>query len=92
MGKWLSWILGIGNNIEIGIDPIVGGPTMFNLSMDIVDGLHSASIHTLDQVTKVFHKDHICSRWRDVISLRIPEAYMMKWDNYIIGLNRGEFP
>ena len=36
LGDWLAWIPGNGTNIRIGMDLIVGGPSTYGLSYDLL--------------------------------------------------------
>ena len=38
--KWLTWIIGNGHKIVVGIDPIISGPQIHTFTNDLISHLH----------------------------------------------------
>ena len=49
MGSHISWQVGNGNDILIGIDPVIGNPISFHFSEDLRTYLEDLGIMTLAQ-------------------------------------------
>jgi len=48
--QWLTWEVGSGQIILLGLDPFVGGGSFYKLSDNLVSSLNSYGIYTLAQI------------------------------------------
>lgn len=79
----LKWLVGCGNNIYIGNDPIVG-IEYWNLSSDLLHSLHANNIFVLC---------HACVRdlsfstkWLSALELGLGDVYAVEWDTFVAEL------
>ena len=61
MGAHLSWQVGDGKNVLLGIDPIIGLHSSFSLPEDLRTYLEDMNIYTLEQARNTLH--HAQNYW-----------------------------
>ena len=52
MKRWISWDIGNGKNVYIGIDPFVGDKGNFELPLEILEHLDFIGLRTLAQIKR----------------------------------------
>ena len=87
LGSCLSWLVGNGHDVLLGIDPIVGTQDPFTLPMELREYLEDLDIITLAQA----HNSQPGSLhyWFTAEDLNIASDWKLAWDNYTWGLEMG---
>lgn len=76
MGAGLSWLIGNGSPIYVGIDPVIGGETFYQLSACLISKLHSAGIYRLSQIRSSQGSE---SYWLSAQELDLAEDLASEW-------------
>ena len=85
MGTHMAWQVGDGENILLGIDPIVGSQSSFSLLEDLRSYLEDMNICTLSQAQNSLHNAQ--SYWLTADDLDLGGSYKITWNAYIEGLS-----
>ena len=85
MGIHMAWQVGDGENILLGIDPIVGLHSSFRLPEDLRSYLEDMNICTLAQAQNSLH--YAQSYWLSAEDLDLGGSYNIIWNEYIEGLS-----
>ena len=78
--------MGRGDNIQIGIDPIVGMENSFILSPSLVSYLDDYGIFTLDQISVKNFANGYGVHWLSAEELELGGPWKKEWDSYIHSL------
>ena len=87
LGSGLTWLVGKGSAVRIGIDPIVGLGSPFSLTQDLREYLEDFSIYSLDQARNLTS----CAQnyWFTAEELDLVGNCKHQWDAYTAGLEFG---
>ena len=85
LGCHLSWQVGNGNDILIGIDPIIGVPSSLSLPDDLRTFLEDLDINTLSQARNTLPDSQ--HYWYSAEDLCIDGVWKDAWDAYTRGLH-----
>ena len=83
MGLHLAWQVGNGENILLGIDPIVGFRSSYSLPEDLRSYLEDLNVCSLAQARNTLSSR---SYWYTLEDLDIGGSYSTIWNNYIESL------
>ena len=84
MGNHLAWQVGSGENILLGIDPIVGSHSPFNLPEELRSYLKDLNIRTLSQAHNSLSNAQCY--WFTADDLDLGGSFKSTWNAYIKGL------
>ena len=84
MGIYLAWQVGSGENILLGIDPIVGSHTLFILPEELRSYLEDLNICTLSQAHNSLSNEKCY--WFTAEDLDLGGSFKSTWNAYINGL------
>jgi len=82
--RWLTWKVGSGQRILLGMDPFVGGGSFYKLSDNIVSSLHSNGKFTLAHI----NKEAFCSNWLTGQDLNLAGKEALEWSCFLSGLEQ----
>ena len=87
LGRFLSWLVGNGQDVLLGTDPIIGTQAPHTLPLELKEYLEDLDITTLAQA----HNIHPGSLhyWFTVEDLYIAGDWKLAWDTYTWGLEMG---
>ena len=84
LGRCLSWLVGNGNDIILGIDPIVGSQATYLLPLELREYLAVLDIVTLSQAHNT--QPNAQHYWFTVEELNLAGDLKLAWDGLIRGL------
>ena len=84
MGNHLAWQVGDGENILLGVDPIVGSHSSFSVPEDLRSYLMDLNIGTLSQTHNSLSNSQ--SYWYTAEDLDLGGSYKQIWNAYTEGL------
>ena len=87
LGIGLTWLVGKGLAVQIGIDSIVGLGSPFSLTQDLREYLEDFSIYSLDQARNLTSCAQ--SYWFTAEELDLVGNWKHQWDAYTVGLEFG---
>ena len=82
IGRGLLWKVGNGQEVYVGVDPIVGMDRDYILSFDLRTYLEDYGISTLDQVI-----NQATGGWFTAEELDLCDIWSRQWNIYIRGFN-----
>ena len=87
LGSGLTWLVGKGSDVQIGIDSIVGLGSPFSLTQDLREYLEDFGIYSLDQARNLTS----CAQnyWFTTEGLDLVGDWKFQWDKYSAGLEFG---
>ena len=85
----LSWKVGDGLSIKLGIEPIIGMDSPFTLSDDLREYLSDYGLLTLHHIQNLGVGTSSQSYWLTADDLDLGGRWKLGWDSYIKGLTRG---
>lgn len=86
MARDLSWRVGNGKDILVGIDPILGLDDTYTLSNEVIYTIHRFEFATLSKIKRT-HKRENQSYWLNALEMGFQDETAMEWDRYINKLN-----
>ena len=84
--RMLSWEVGDGLSIKLGINPIIGMDSHFILSDDLRDYLNHYGLTTLHHIQNLGDGLSTTLYWLSTEDLDLGGRWKMEWDCYIKGL------
>ena len=84
--RYLGWKTGNGNNIKVGIDPIVGVSSEYILPKDLRLYLEDYGILTLSDAHNKGIATPLTDYWISADELELGGLWKEAWSNYIKGL------
>ena len=87
LGKCLAWHVGNGQNIVVGVDPIIGTHSLSDLPLGLRDYLKDFGIVSLNHAQNTLPGLH--KYWYTTEDLDIVGEWKLAWDNYIRCLEQG---
>jgi hypothetical protein len=86
INDWLVWKPGDGRDIRIGIDPMVGSHTYYQLSRNLILLLKDLGLEFLAQVGTVDLENSRHTGWIKAEALGLEGDTKDEWNNYVKGL------
>ena len=87
LGKCLAWHVGNGQDILVGIDPIIGTHSPSELASSLREYLEDLGIKTLSHAQNILPGQH--HYWYTAEDLCIAGEWKIAWDNFTRGLEYG---
>ena len=87
LGRGLTWHVGNGETIRVGLDPIVGMGSPYSLPKDLWEYLEDYGILSLDQVRN--YSPDARSYWLTADDLDLGGDWKLIWNSYISRLEHG---
>ena len=87
LGKCLAWHVGNGQNILVGIDPIIGTHSLSDLPLGLREYLEDLGIVSLNHAHNILPGLH--NYWYMAENLNIVGNWKLAWDNYTGCLEQG---
>ena len=87
--RWISWEIGNGKNVYIGIDPFVGDKGNFDIPQEILEHLEFIGLKTLAQIKHPRWSLLKGGYWFDSKDIGLTGIWADLWDRYINTLNFG---
>lgn len=81
--NWLAWLLRNGQSIQIGEDPIIGGPISYRLSLELIHHLRARGIYTLHHIHHRGSTRGDIGRWIYVGPLGLYGEMALEWATYV---------
>jgi hypothetical protein len=86
LSDWLVWKPGNGEDIRIGVDPLIGSHTYYKLSENLISVLKEKGINFLAQAGTGSMENTCHTRWKKVELLGLDGALKEEWNYFIKGL------
>ena len=80
--------IGRGTQVFLGIYPLIGDGGNYALSESLSSLLHSKNIHAIGQVRRRVYSNEEVQYWLSTIDLDLTSVLVVKWDNYVLLVNR----
>lgn len=87
LNRWLTWQVGNGYQVSVGIDLILGTSHSGILSPSLLQTLQHLGINYLYQVPNVFVVQHEINSWIPAHELHLSGSVAIEWNLYISGLS-----
>ena len=86
LGNQLTWKIGNGDKIVLGMDPFIGRDHFYKLSGTLIFYLFSPGINMLSHIRNPLAANHDLSYWFLSSDLGLQGGLEIEWKNFIVGI------
>jgi hypothetical protein len=87
MVSWLTWKVGNGLQVVLGVDSFIGGEHFYRLSEPLCDYLNNMGFNYLGHIRNLASSVPLQNYWLSADDIGLVGTWEIEWNHFIDGLN-----